>query len=367
MTTGPLRYDWVAIGLHWLMVIAIGTTIGIAWSMTDLPLSPEKFQLYALHKSIGLSILAVAIIRLVWRLTHRPPPPLMTSPEWQRLVAAWTHRALYLLMLLIPLSGIAYNYMAGFPLGWFGLISFPAAPERAAWKSLAVQIHYWLGWALIALVALHAAAALYHYLVIRDRTLWRMLPILKPLRNGVRGLLLALALAAPMAAQAASWTVDPATSTLGFKATLERAEFSGSFARFTPVIEFDPADLATAKVSVSIDISSIATGATDRDREIPKPDWFDTARFPKAEFATTAITRSGPDAYTAAGTLTIRDKTVPVTLPFTLKIEGDSAVMDGSVTIDRTSFGIGQGQWAQSDMVGKPVTVIVHLAAKRAG
>ena len=112
-------------------------------------------------------------------------------------------------------------------------------------------------------------------------------------------------------------------------------------------------------------IASIGTGAPDRDRELPKPDWFDLARFPQAVFEAHGFTAEGAGAWLATGTLTIRDHAVPVALPFTLTIGGDGATMDGKVELDRTSFGIGQGDWAKSDIVGKAVTVIVHIVAKR--
>jgi cytochrome b561 len=362
--TASARYGWVAIAFHWLIAVAIGGAFWVGWDMTDLPLGPEKFREYALHKSIGVTILTLAILRLAWRLGNRPPPLVDTMSPLERRLAELAHLGLYALILLIPLTGFAYNLLAGFPLAWFGVPLLSALPEAPGWKDAAQWAHYLLGWALLGVIALHVLAALRHHFLLRDRTLWRMLPILPPPRRTTPILALAGLLLAGTA-QAANWKVDPAASKLGFRGTLEGAPFDGAFKRFEPSIDFDPADLAAAKVKVSIDIASIGTGAADRDRELPKPEWFDLAHFPKAEFAAEHFERTGPDAYTAAGTLTIRDKAVPVTLPFTLRITGDDAVMDGSVAIDRTQFGIGQGQWAAGDVVGKQVTVTVHLVANK--
>jgi polyisoprenoid-binding protein YceI len=167
------------------------------------------------------------------------------------------------------------------------------------------------------------------------------------------------------AAHAADWTVDPARSHLGFRATQQGAPFEGEFRKFDAKIAFDPANLAASKVRVEIDVTSVTTRSPDRDNELPKSDWFDTSKFPKAVFETTRIESRGDNKYAAVATLTIRDQTLPLVLPFTLDVTGDTAHMVGSVPIDRTNFGIGQGAWAGTDMVGKQVTVLVDLTAKK--
>jgi polyisoprenoid-binding protein YceI len=282
-------------------------------------------------------------------------------PPWQNRAAEWGHRALYALILALPLTGWLFNSIVGFPLSWFGLVTLPPlAPALPAWRDASEGLHYWLGWVLIVTVVGHAAAALHHHFIVRDRTLWRMLPIVP-----ARRLLVVALLLVPAAAQAADWTVEPGASRLGFRATQGGAPFDGAFAKWSAKIAFDPADLAGSSVTATIDVASIGTGAPDRDRELPKPDWFDLVHFPQAVFAAASFAARGGDAYSASGTLTIRDHAVPVVLPFTLKIDGDTATMDGTVEIDRTAFGVGQGDWAKSDIVGKAVTVIVHIVAKR--
>jgi polyisoprenoid-binding protein YceI len=178
-----------------------------------------------------------------------------------------------------------------------------------------------------------------------------------------------VALLGPTACLAApAWTIVPAESSLGFQVSQAGGTIAGSFRRFTATIAFDPQDLETSQVQVSIDIASITTGAAERDQELPKPEWFDIARFPRATFIAERFRGLGRSNYLAEGTLTLRDAKVPVSLPFTLELQGNSdAVMQGKVDLDRTAFGVGQGPWATSDIVGHKVTVVVRLKAHRAG
>jgi cytochrome b561 len=164
---------------HWAMPVLFATTIPLGWYMSDLPLGAHKVRLYALHKSIGLTLLALTLLRLAWRLAERRPalPPM---PRWQARAAGATHAALYALMFAIPLSGWLYNSAAGFPLRWFGLVNLPAlTASNPALKPLAHGIHATAVWVLLALVALHVAAALKHHVVDRDRTLALMVPGLR--------------------------------------------------------------------------------------------------------------------------------------------------------------------------------------------
>ncbi len=170
-----------------------------------------------------------------------------------------------------------------------------------------------------------------------------------------------LCLAAP------AWTVVPEQSRLGFQTTQAGGAITGVFKRFEAAITFDPEDLANSHIDVTIDIASITTGAPDRDAELPKPEWFDTARFPHAAFVANRFQSLGGDNYVAEGILTIRDVQIPISLPFTLKIDNGVATVRASVELDRTNFGVGQGEWSSSDMIGRTVAVTVELKARRSG
>ncbi|TLX23196.1 cytochrome b [Thermomonas fusca] len=176
--TAP-RSDWPALSkvLHWLIALLILAMAWLGLTMGEMPNGPDKIATYALHKSIGLSILALVALRLLWRLYAGAPATLAGTPRWQERIAALTHLALYALLLALPLSGWLLNSAAGFPLQWFGVFNLPALAGRdEALHELAEQTHELLFWALAGLVVLHAAAALHHHLFLGDATLARMLP-----------------------------------------------------------------------------------------------------------------------------------------------------------------------------------------------
>jgi len=157
-------------------LLVIGLAL-VGYVMDELPNSPTKVQVYALHKSFGVSVLALAVLRLVWRLYDRRPelPPGM--PRWQVQLAGMTHGLLYLMLFVMPLSGWLYNSASNFPLRWFGLFTLPAlsGPDKEL-KHLAHEVHEFGFYMLAALFAVHVGAALWHHYVKRDRTLLQMLP-----------------------------------------------------------------------------------------------------------------------------------------------------------------------------------------------
>ena len=173
------RDQWGSISklLHWLVVLLILAMAWIGLTMGDLPNGPDKIATYALHKSIGITILVLVLLRLGWRLYAGAPAPVPGTPSWQDKIASLTHWALYALLLAMPISGWVVNSSSGFPLQWFGLVNLPAIVGRdQELHEFAENMHETLFWILITLVVLHAAAAFYHHLFQRDATLARMLP-----------------------------------------------------------------------------------------------------------------------------------------------------------------------------------------------
>lgn len=161
------------------------------------------------------------------------------------------------------------------------------------------------------------------------------------------------------------WKVDKAASRLEFSATQNGKEFSGTFSSFDAAIDFDPEKLAAARIEVIVDTASAKTGDRQRDAALPTADWFAVKAFPKAAFSASKVVETGAGAYEARGKLTIRDASRDLALPFTLKIDGDNAVADGSITLVRTDFGVGQGEFATGEWVGLDVKVSFHISASR--
>ena len=171
------RYTGVAIGFHWLLALMIIVSFSVGWYMSDLPMSPTRLKLFNWHKWAGVTILALSGLRLLWRLTHRPPEE-APGPQWQQQAARWTHYGLYALFFAVPLSGWAYSSAAGFPIVWLGMLPLPDfVPRDKALAEVLKQLHHVLAWGLGTLVLLHIAAACKHHFVDRDGLLHRMVPL----------------------------------------------------------------------------------------------------------------------------------------------------------------------------------------------
>jgi cytochrome b561 len=177
-STNPARYTPTAITLHWLIALIIFCSFPLGLYMVELPLSPARLRLYSWHKWAGVTVFALAVLRIAWRATHPAPPPL-PMPRWQLMASSATHHMLYVLIVVVPLSGWLYSSAAGFQTVYFGVLPIPDLIGKD--KALADQlklVHLVLNYALAALIAAHLAASLKHHLVDRDGLLGRMIPFL---------------------------------------------------------------------------------------------------------------------------------------------------------------------------------------------
>lgn len=173
---------WGAISqlLHWATLALIAWLAWLGLTMVDMPPTPAKINAYALHKSLGLTLLALVTLRLAWRLIAGTPSPEPGTPTWQERIASITHWALYALLFAIPLSGWLFNSASGYPLQWFKRFNLPAIAGRSEeLAATAIQLHEAGFWLLLLLVLAHAGAAFYHHLFQGDDTLRRMLPALR--------------------------------------------------------------------------------------------------------------------------------------------------------------------------------------------
>jgi cytochrome b561 len=181
------RYSIVAIALHWLIALLILANIVLAWTFQNMPKGLTAFQLIQLHKSLGITVLLLSVVRLGWRLAN-PPPAAPPMPRWQHLASQVAHWAFYAIMIGMPLSGwvMVSASKLGLPTLLYGVIPWPHIPfihdlpptAKKAWDDGADNVHSALAWVAYVLIPLHVAAALKHQFYDRDDLLARMVPFL---------------------------------------------------------------------------------------------------------------------------------------------------------------------------------------------
>ncbi|MDI1296807.1 MAG: cytochrome b [bacterium] len=168
------RYSSVARWLHWIIALLILFNLWLGFAHDALP---KAWKVMPIHKSVGLTVLALTIVRIMWRLTHRTPPIPASLPAWERLVAQVTHFAFYAFMLIIPLTGWIMTSAGDRPLTWFFLFNVPkfSVAKGDAIVGLSGEAHEILGFIWAALIALHILAALRHHFILKDGVMRRML------------------------------------------------------------------------------------------------------------------------------------------------------------------------------------------------
>jgi cytochrome b561/polyisoprenoid-binding protein YceI len=423
MTTSRSRYSTVAIVLHWLIAAAIIFQILLGWRMDDHP-SPTTYAIFQLHKSVGITILALSLIRLGWRLANPPPPLPAAMPVWEKAAAKATHWGFYAIMLGLPLTGwaIVSTSKTNIPTLLYGLVPWPSLPllqslepvARHSVNKAAAVSHGALVWLTYVLLALHLGAVLKHHFLGRDEVVGHMVPGVRPGRVfeprlwlvAIAGLAViagayaygpkskapppspspiaaepappAPSPAAPAAATApaaaaaptpaklplSAWTVAPG-GTLAFSTNWGGQPIEGRFETWKADITFSPDDLAGSRLKVTIDVASATTGDAQRDATLSTSDWFDAQAHPKAVFTADSFTRIGDNRYRARGRLQLRGVIAPAVLAFTLTIDGDKARAGGAASVDRTVFGVGQGEMGGTDQIPAAVKVRFDLKATR--
>lgn len=376
------RWGALAQLLHWTIVALIIVQYVIAEIADGLPLGPDKLGTLARHKSVGITIFALALLRLLWRAVNTTPPLPESLRPWERTAARLTHGALYALLFAMPLTGWMMSSARNFPVSWFGLVQLPdlVRPSKPAYDFLH-ETHETLFVLLVAVAALHALAALRHHFVLRDDVLRRMLPAVAGMAAaaGLHGAVQPADAIAPDSGTA--YASDPANSSLGFEFVQAGARSTGSFHRFTVRLELprtaaDPDAGAGAaggtggSLDVTIDVGSLDTQDGERDELLRGADLFDVAKYPTARFVARRITRRSATDYSAAGELTIRDVTRPLTIPFRLSTAGgkggERTRMQGAVMLRRLDFGVGRGEWQSTEWVGDEVRVSFAIALRPA-
>ena len=380
-------YGSVARSLHWLTALLILTAfplglIANTWPWETSDQLAVKATLFSLHKTLGVAVFAVAVLRILWAVAQPRPAALHPDRGWETGAAAVVHSLLYLSLVAVPLSGwVHHAATTGFAPIWWPLgQGLPFVPVDDRLAAGAAAAHWLFTKLLAAALVLHVAGALKHHVIDRDATqrrMWRGTPAGAEGRRGhgwgppgvavaVYGLATAPALAlVPAAAErpalaggAGNWQVSEGRLAIAVRQMGARVE--GGFDTWVADIAFDE-ETRDGTVEVRIDTGSLRLGTVTA--QALEPDFLDAADHPEAVFAADIL--GAPDgSYLAKGTLRLRGAEAPVRLPFTLRIDGDTARMEGTATIDRRDFAIGTGQTDPATL-GFEVKVTVTLTAHR--
>ena len=396
-------YGAVAKTFHWTIALLIITLLPLglfanqlAYAIQD-PTVPSTdadiaraATLFSIHKTLGLVVFFTALARILWAITQTKPGLLNTDKPLETVAAETAHWLLYGSMVAVPLSGwIHHAATTGFaPIWWpFGQ-NLPFVPKDEAVAEVFAGVHFVLVIVLGATLLAHIGGALKHFFIDRDFTLQRMLPgfgagpepahtkhAATPVFIAIGVWAAALgtgaytgqfdthAAEAPVPALAAvqsDWQVQDGT--LSIDVVQLGSTVSGTFSDWTAAITFDDPDQTgpAGRVDVTVAIGSLSLG-TVTDQAMG-PDFFDAGQFPTATFAA-EITKT-ETGYEATGPLTIKGVSVPVTLPFDLAIEGNTATMTGQASVNRLDFNVGQSMQDESS-VAFGVIIQVALTAKR--
>lgn len=392
LTNSPDRFGSVTRSLHWLTALLILTNLPLGVVANRLPYDTaealvQKAQVFSLHKTVGVAVFFVALLRIAWALSQPHPAALHPERKAETALAAVVHWLLYISLVAVPLTGwVHHAALAGYaPILWpFGQ-GLPLVPMSNDVAMVAASLHRVFTRLLLASIALHVAGALKHHLIDRDATLRRMwrgtVAPAEPVRRGhgvtpalaavvvyIAGAGLAWSLVepvdvpgppAPVAASAGNWAVESGTIT--FTVGQMGTDVDGTFGTWAADIQFDPVS-RTGRVKVDIDTTSLTLGSVTEQAK--GTEFFDVPNHPAAVFEATIAPGTGAADYLASGTLALRGMVLPLDLPFTMTITDGKAVMSGTTEIDRRAYNMGQS-YPDGALVGFTVKVGVTVTAAR--
>ncbi len=378
---------------HWLTALMIITIVPLGVIAGRLPIETDaqiatKTLLFSIHKSLGVAVFLVALARIAYALTQRKPAPLHPERRVETLLAEVVHWLLYISLVLVPLTGWIHHSAAAVaaPI-WIPFAqSLPFVPVNPTVSDFFGGLHWLWSKVMVASILLHVAGALKHHVIDKDATLRRMWfghSAYTGRAQGVHrkpaviavviyGLVAGVGAAAgilshsdtplqseELAQVSSEWTVQNGTIALSVEQLGNPVK--GEFTDWVADITFsDGPTGVVGNVETTINIGSLTLGTVTA--QAMGPDFFDQTQFPTAVFSADIIKTDG--RYLAQGTLRIKDATAPVTLPFDLALEDNSATMAGSVTVDRRDFTIGDNMADESNL-GFAVEIAIALTATR--
>lgn len=376
---------------HWLTALMIITIIPLGGFANDLPITTDaevafKTLLFSIHKTLGVAVFGVALARIAYAVTRTKPAGLHPDRKLETMLAESVHWLLYLSLVLVPLTGWIHHSAAAIaaPI-WIPFAqALPFIPKDPTVSDFFGALHGLWAKILIGAILLHFAGAMKHHFIDKDSTLRRMwfghktlypraqhssrLPpfiaagifALVAGAGAATGMLTHAKSTAPALVSVASdWAVTQGT--VGITVDQLGNAVSGQFTDWVAAITFDEtAPVQAGGVTATINIGSLELGAVTS--QAMGPDFFDQTRFPNAVFNADLI-REGAN-YLADGTLSIKGISVPVVMPFTVTIDGDTATMTSALQLDRRDFTIGESM-TDAGNLGFVVDVQIELTATR--
>lgn len=376
--------------------------------MITLPYGDEKFKLYGLHKSFGTIVLMLLVLRVVWRFRMPHPAKIESHKNWELWLSKLVHILLYACLFALPLSGWIMSNAGGYPYSFFGLFEMPdLTGKNDTLKEISVEVHEISVFVLIGILGLHMAGAVKHAVIDRDITLQRMLPESAYKASaaiavvvGGTALLLSSALliqhelaemsqaqaiegtmssaqevVVPLekqvldaASEVSGWYLVSEESEVAFSISVQGEEFYGAFEDVKADIFFDRNQLEKSHAKVTVRTASVKTSDDDKTGYIVMEPWLFSESFPESSYVISHFLMDG-HKFIAKGEFSIRGVTMPLDVPLDIEfedLEGGKrrAYATGVFTFDRLEYGIGQGSWADSNMVGHNVEVTVRLVAE---
>lgn len=388
------QFDRFTQFLHWSMVALLLSQWLLA-EYAEYIAGQDKLslqlQILALHKSFGITILLLLLVRAWWRLLHPHPSWPTSMPVWQRQAARVAHYLFYGLILALPLTGWLGSSASAYTVSWFGIFQLPdlVQPDPELKKALYVA-HEWIWNVLLVLIILHVLAALKHYVLDKDGVLQSMLRrfgmvifvvtivatalfvywSLQPDKGSASASLIKSELSPKPEISAEdlpkAWRIDYANSYIRFVGDQAGAEFAGEFKQWVGRIHIQPMTDKPGFIDVSIDLASVDTQDEERDGLLLDAEFFDVQQFPTARFVSprfNVIAANLEQGILFDASLSIRGLQAPLPFKMSIKQQGDHYVLIGEAVIDRLAWRVGIGEWEDVSTIGQNVKVMVRVVS----
>ncbi len=377
--------------LHWTIAGAIVLQFVLA-KLADLAsdsdLAVRELALLANHKSVGITILALALFRLAWRIKNPPPALPATMPAWQIRASHFSHWALYGLIIIIPITGWLMSSASAYSVSWFNLFQLPdfvaADPDL---KKTFQDVHETLGKILALVATVHIFAALKHAMFDKDGVLNRIVSITSV---ALFAAVIAFGIAvlgqsgkqnagssqksavaptpqvedtATITSNLPVWQIDYENSYIHFTGDQAGAIFDGEWLSWSAALQFSSTAIANSVFDVTVNTAEVNTNDKDRDDVLSDPEWFDPRSFPEAYYRASTFSKNEDGSFAAHGQLVVKGLASPVVLNFTVEQQGDSRTLIGHAEFLRLDLSIGIGEWEDTSWVENEVSVDVRVEA----